>query len=172
MLSLVLADTKYKDEYLEFIEECKEDIAATGFDTVIPLSNAETVEADIRKLDDFRIGRGLPENWVPGSTYWLLDDSRRIIGIISIRHRLNKALEFRGGNISYYVRPSERGKGYGTQMLSLALDCCREFGMDKVLITCSKENTPSARVIKNNGGLLFSEDVDGMQIIQRYWIIL
>lgn len=171
-LDLVLASIEFKDAYLAFIAECRDDIIATSFDIVIPLSAPETVEADIEELTNFRLGKGLPDNWVPASTYWLIEDNRRIIGTVNIRHRLNEALAFRGGHISYYVRPSERGKGYGTQLLSLALERCREMGMEKVLITCKKDNIPSAKIIKKHGGVLTSEGVDGPEIIQRYWIQL
>lgn len=171
-LNLVLADTKYKDEYLEFIAECREDIIKTRFDSIIPLSSPETIETDIKKLDDMHAGKNLPDNWVPGSTYWLIENNNRMIGTINIRHELNENLKFRGGHISYYIRPSERNKGYGTKMLSLALDLCRKREMKKVLITCRKDNIPSARIITNNGGLLFSESIDGVEIIQRYWIFL
>jgi len=170
-LNLVSADTKYKEEYLEFIKECRDDIKETGFDYVIPLSSEETVEADIKRLNDYRAGKNLPEGWVPASTYWLMENNR-IIGTISIRHRLNVNLKFRGGHISYYLRPSERGKGYGAKQLSLALDCCRNLGMKKVLITCKKDNLPSVKAIEKNGGVLFSEGIDGSDVILRYWIYL
>lgn len=100
-LNLVSADTKYKEEYLEFIKECRDDIKETGFDYVIPLSSEETVEADIKRLNDYRAGKNLPEGWVPASTYWLMENNR-IIGTISIRHRLNVNLKFRGGR-AYFI---------------------------------------------------------------------
>ena len=171
-LNLVLADIKYKNEYLKFISECRDDIKKTGFDSVIPLSSEATVEADIKRLNDYHAGKNLPQGWVPASTYWLLESNSRIIGTVIIRHRLNKSLEHRGGHISYYIRPSERGKVYGAKMLSLALDRCRDLGIEKVLITCKKDNLPSRKVIEKNGGVLFSEGIDGFDTIQRYWIYL
>jgi len=171
-LELVLANIALKEAYLAFIAECRDDIIATNFDAVIPLSDTHTVEADIEKLTDFHLGKGLPDNWVPGSTYWLIEDKNRIIGTVNIRHWLNEALMFRGGHISYYIRPSERGKGYGTRMLTLTLKRCREMGLEKVLITCKKDNSPSAKIIQKHGGVLASEGVDGPDIIQRYWIQL
>jgi len=169
-LNLVLSNIKYKNEYLEFIEKCYKDIIETCFDSLIPLSNTETVENDIKKLNDMHVGKGLPDNWVPASTYWLMKNNNRIIGTINIRHKLNENLEFRGGHISYYIRPFERNRGYGTKMLSLALEHCRNLGIERVLITCNKDNMPSAKIIRNNGGIFYSEGVDDMQIIHRYWI--
>lgn len=171
-LKLVPADVRYMEEYLEFIADCRDDIINTGFDSVIPLSSRETAKADIKRLCDIHAGKNLPANWVPASTYWLVDSANRIIGTVNIRHRLNERLEFRGGHISYYIRPSERNKGYGTRLLSLALNLCRSLGINKVLITCKKDNLPSKRVIEKNGGVLISEGADGADTIQRYMIYL
>lgn len=76
--------------------------------------------------------------------------------------------------MGYSIRPAERKKGYVTIMLKLALERCRELNLGKVLITCSKANIASAKVIQNNNGILekeiFSET--SSEVIQRYWIYL
>ena len=58
-------------------------------------------------------------------------------------------------------------------MLSLALDECRKLGIDKVLITCDKDNIGSRKHILNNGGIKEKEVIeeDG-NIVERYWIDL
>ena len=111
---------------------------------------------------------------VPDSVFFMLDRSRdRLIGAVNIRHYLNEKLLLDGGHIGLGVRPSERRKGYATRMLRLALDECRKLGLDRVLITCDKDNIGSARTIMNNGGVLENEiiDSDG-ETVQRYWIEL
>lgn len=87
---------------------------------------------------------------------------------------LNMILEWKeyGGDIGYGIRPSERRKGYASNMLSLALKKCKSIGLSKVLITCSKDNFGSAKTIINNGGVLDSEDIDNSEVFQRYWITL
>lgn len=165
-LKLVLSDIKYKKQYLEMISECIDDIKNTGFESIIPVSNDETFESDINKLIDMHMGKELPNNWVPASTFWLIN-SNKIIGVIIIRHYLNEQLRFRGGHIAYYVRPTERNKGYATKMLSLSFEYCKHFGIQRILITCKKDNLYSAKTIQNNGGILYSEDVDNGQAIQR-----
>lgn len=57
-------------------------------------------------------------------------------------------------------------------MLGLALDKSRDLGLDKVLITCNKENIGSAKTIIKNGGKLENEVIEGNTLIQRYWIEL
>ncbi len=108
---------------------------------------------------------------VPDSTFFCLDEERNIfVGAVSIRHYLNDSLLLSGGHIGDGVRPSERRKGIATQMIKLALDEYKKLGIEKVLMTCNKENIGSAKSIKNNGGILENEiDIDGA-IHQRYWI--
>ena len=89
---------------------------------------------------------------------------------MNIRHKLNEKLLLNGGHIGDGIRPSERGKGYGTRMIALALEKCRELGIDRVLMVCDRNNAASARTIVKNGGVMENEiEVDGV-VEQRYWI--
>ncbi len=111
---------------------------------------------------------------VPDSVFFLLDEERHIlIGAVNIRHYLNDYLLKYAGHIGDGIRPSERGKGYGTEMIRLALIECKKLGIDKVLMVCDKSNIASAKTIIKNGGKLENEfmDEDG-KIQQRYWINL
>ena len=109
---------------------------------------------------------------VPDSVFFLLDTDRdRLLGAIDIRHYLNDDLLREGGHIGDGIRPTERRKGYATEMIRLALIECRKLGIDKVLMTCDKDNIGSARSIINNGGILENEFVNSDGVIeQRYWI--
>jgi len=113
-----------------------------------------------------------PPGWVQYSTYFLMDGGR-IIGTTQVRHSLNEGTLQKGGHIGYGVRPLERGKGYGTQILALALELCRELRIEKALVTCDKDNIPSAKTAMRNGGVLENEFVEESgNIVQRYWIEL
>jgi predicted acetyltransferase len=112
----------------------------------------------------------VPQGFVKHSTYWLVNDHSRIIGTVNIRHELTEGLKVIGGHIGYGIRPSERRKGYGNKILKLALLEVGQLDISKVLITCDKDNAGSKRVIENNGGQLWNEDVvEGIEIL-RYWI--
>ena len=114
------------------------------------------------------------ENRVPDSVFFLLDtDRNRLLGAVNIRHYLNDSLLQSGGHIGDGIRPSERRKGYATEMLRLALIECKKLGIDKVLMTCDKDNIGSAKSIIKNGGVLENEflNEDG-EIEQRYWITI
>lgn len=115
------------------------------------------------------LGSGL----VPATTLFCLDRDRNIfVGAVNIRHYLNEALLYTGGHIGDGVRPSERRKGYATAMIALALDECRKLGIKRVLMTCDRDNTGSARSIIKNGGVLENEVEEDGHIEQRYWIEL
>ena len=126
----------------------------------------EKIKNDLKKNDKY--------DEIPSTQFLAirkLDD--KVIGTIQIRHALNDYLFERGGHIGDGVRPSERKKGYATEMIRLALEECRKMGIKRVLMTCDKNNIGSAKSIKNNGGILENEVVleDG-KITQRYWINL
>lgn len=100
----------------------------------------------------------------------------KLVGMIQVRYEIekNEYLWKFGGHIGYSVRPSQRRKGYATQMLRKCLEVCRESGMEKVLITCDVDNTASRRTILANGGVYectVHEPEEG-ETLERYWIIL
>ena len=111
---------------------------------------------------------------VPDSTFFLLDiDKNRLVGAVNIRHYLNERLLFDGGHIGDGIRPSERRKGYGTEIIRLALLECKKLGINRVLITCDKDNIGSMKAIIRNGGILENEVIDDEgNIVQRYWVNL
>ena len=116
-----------------------------------------------------------PAGWVPDTQYICVrTQDGCIVGMLDIRHKLNEACLNLFGNIGYSVRPSERRKGYASAMLAMAKDICRNMGMEKILVSCHKENTASARTIQKNGGVLENEVVDHRngEVLQRYWIKL
>ena len=109
---------------------------------------------------------------IPSTTYFAMAGCG-LVGTLQIRHALNDHLLRFGGHIGYGVRPLERRKGHATRMLARALDQCRALGLQRVLVTCDKDNVGSARTIQKNGGLLENEVAEeDCGILQRYWIEL
>lgn len=93
------------------------------------------------------------ENWVVTDTFFAIRKSDgKIIGIIDLRYTLNDFLKDLG-NCGYSVRPSERGKGYATEMLCRILRVAKEAGMKELHISVEKENAASVKVIQKNGGM-------------------
>ena len=168
MLKLVIPSEKYLKSYVEAFEEHKKNnISAYG------LSDAEEIDI-FEKFDNYRNEKNLKPDRVGADYFWLVDDEKDyFIGEISIRHRLNEALEKYGGHIGYVVRFSEWNKGFGTIMLELALKETKKIGLSKILITCNDNNIGSARVMEKNGFVLGDKIENNIEsetfITRRYW---
>ena len=117
----------------------------------------------------------IPEGRVPATQLiFVREADKKIVGMIDIRHYLNEYLEKFGGHIGYSIAPSERRKGYATQMLKATLPVCKKLGIDEVLITCNRGNEGSKRTILNNGGVFESivYEPDEKVELEKYWIML
>lgn len=162
---------EYESEYLSFYQEWKD----SGEDMVpwVISKDPSNFQGMIQFLFDSEKGENLPENWVPDSTYWLINENRKVIGAVNIRHRLNDKLVNSGGHIGYGIRPSERRKGYATKLLSLSLEKAKELGIQKVLVVCDEGNKGSEKTIMTNSGV---RDMDFIEedgnIVKRFWIEL
>lgn len=107
----------------------------------------------------------------PDSTFFCLDTDRSIfVDAVSIRRALNEGLLKDGGHIGDGIRPSERGKYFGTRMIALALEECGRLDIRDALMCCGKDNAASARTIIKNGGVLENAIEAGGVLVQRYWI--
>jgi len=169
MVKLVRPTIDLKPAYMSFYEEWK----ASG-EAMIPWvigKDPSDFEGMVESLLQAEKGIGLPEGWVPDSTYWLIDEEYRILGVVNIRHKLTEHLMNAGGHIGYGIRPSERQKGFATELLRLSLEKTRELGIDSVLVVCDAINVGSEKTIQKNGGI---EDTDFVEddgnVIKRYWI--
>lgn len=103
-------------------------------------------------------------NLVPGTTLLYIIDNE-IVGFVNIRHCLNDYLLQTGGHVGYGVHPQHRRKGYGTKMLQLAIDYCKQKDIYPILVTCDQDNIGSKSVIEANKGILETRGVT-----LRYWI--
>jgi predicted acetyltransferase len=167
MARLEAPDVGYEASYLDAVEE----FLAEGRTDEAAVHDYPSFGAFVRHLRDQARGIGLPDGYVAGSTFWLVD-AGVFVGRVEIRHELNDALRRFGGHVGYSVRPSRRRQGFGTEALNLALVQCRTLGIEQVLITCDVDNEASRRIIERNGGVL--EDmikVPGRPVTtMRYWI--
>lgn len=166
MLKLVKLEEQYYPQLMEMMDEW----TAAG-EKIVPYAIRRT---DYHEYKKYRESLEVSENiagMVPDSTYFCLDTDRNIfVGAVNIRHYLNDGLLLNGGHIGDGVRPSERRKGIATNMIALALEKCRDLGIDRVLLVCNKSNIASAKSIRNNGGVPENEVVVDGITEQRYWI--
>lgn len=168
---LIKLTKEYRDALAEMIDEWRIDQEKNHTDT----SPWAIFKNDYHDFDYYLKHLEIKEeknNRVPDSTFFLLDiDRHRLIGASNIRHYLNERLLFDGGHIGDGIRPSERRKGYGTELIRLSLLECKKLGISRVLITCDKDNIGSRKTIINNGGVLENEVIDEKgNLVQRYWV--
>ena len=163
--------------YAEQILECKKEYLAadSSMDGCGPLRHTDDPIEYIEKCALEEDPKTCPAPLVPATQFMLVrkaDD--RVLGFLQVRHEFNEYLSTFGGHIGYSVRPSERRRGYAKEMLRLALPCCREIGLDQVLITCMDGNIGSEKTILANGGVYEStvyEPNDRVDL-KRFWITL
>ena len=164
-------------EYSRQIQSYRKEFLDSGdsMDGTGDLRNFDDPREWIDYVEKHKDPQTVPEGRVPSTQFiFVREEDSKIVGMIDIRHHLNEFLEMFGGHIGYSVAPSERRKGYATQMLKEALSVCKDLGIRKVLITCIKDNEGSRRTILNNGGIYESAvyEPDENVYLERYWIEL
>ena len=165
-IRLVKLSEQYKEQLIEMMDEW----CATG-EKIVPYAIRKNDYHDFQYyLDNLQITEEV-DGKVPDATLFCLDlDKNIFVGAVNIRHYLTEEMLVNAGHIGDGIRPSERRKGYATEMIGLALEEAKKLGIHRVLMCCDKENIASAKSIINNGGILENEVVVNGVTEQRYWI--
>lgn len=168
-IKLIKPSFHLREEYLSFYYEWIE-----SGEEMIPWviqKDPTYFQEMLESIQNHEKGINLPKGWVADSTFWLINGEDRVLGGVNIRHSLTDFLLTSGGHIGYGIRPSERKKGYATQLLALSLRKARELGIESVLVVCDEINIGSYKTIINNGG---REDWDHIEengnVVKRFWI--
>lgn len=172
-LKLVFPTEEYKKQVQEYLQEHFDNHEYElngdgGLDTIKDFDKwLEKIKNDVSE-------KTVEKRRVPATLFLAVRKSdNKVVGMLQIRHYLNESLFKNGGHIGDGVRPSERRKGYATQMIKLALEECKKLGIQRVLVVCYKDNIGSRKSIEKNGGILENEiPAENNKIDQRYWISL
>ena len=142
-----------------YLEACRETWGHVHSTYILhdPSEYDQWKETIFRQFESESRGIGLPEGYVPSTTFWLIE-GERFIGSGNIRHFLNASLREYGGQIGDFIRLSERGKGYGRLLLRMLLQKAAEMGSRETLITCEAENKPSQRHIESLGERILAKE--------------
>ncbi len=155
-IKLVLPSMKYAPAYLRALKVFDEIGKKTALGVHLEIKTIKDLIPYLKKARDNRNGVNLEKGRVPSTLYWVIVGNK-VVGRVDIRHKLNKNLRVIGGHIGYTVVPSERRKGYGTQMLKLALGKTHKLGIKNALVTCDATNIGSKKIIEHNGGKLINQ---------------
>ena len=172
-LKLVFPTEKYKGQMEEYVQEHfannEYDLAGDG-----GLDTIRDFDKWLYKVRNDVSEETIEKGQVTSTLFLAVRKSDdKVIGTLQIRHFLSEWCIANSGHIGDGVRPSERNKGYSTEMIRLALEECKKLGIYNVLMICNRENIGSAKSIKNNGGILQDEIlVENGNINQRYRINL
>lgn len=174
MLRFVQPDDCYRQEYTDMMDEWH---ASGGGISPWPLLEAYRSDTEFEAMLRLVNAEAPAPGYAPSKTCWVRDtESGKLIGAVNIRAYLTKAGFEAWGHIGYGVRPSERRKGYATQMLQTALERCRAMDLWRVLLGCADDNIASVKTIEKCGGQLkniICIATDGKQTrVRRYWIDL
>ncbi len=167
-LTLRELDQNDKQAFLLGYEDWKnEDLSLYSFVWKPGMSHVEHLQI----LRDQKDKSKLPSNRVPSTMLYGFVNGE-IVGRFNIRHELNQNLFERGGHVGYSVSPRHRKNGYATQMFRQGMNYCKHLGLDKILITCVDQNTPSWKIIERFGGTLENKifDTEEEEYVRRYWL--
>jgi predicted acetyltransferase len=144
-----------------------------GFGGTPVATGVLTLDEYVQKCIEMTDVTKLLPGHVPQTIFWAIDENEEAIGMVRVRHYLNKSLKERGGHIGYYVRRDKRSQGHGKEMLRQALAELMKIGETRALLTVNMDNIPSLKVIEVNGGVLESvgQSPEGEKF-GRYWIDL
>ncbi|KKT22262.1 MAG: Acetyltransferase, GNAT family [Candidatus Nomurabacteria bacterium GW2011_GWF2_43_8] len=168
-LKLMLPNRKYVESFAKGIKEARKENAKPFTTHFKYFRNVKDFPIYKKRVENDRKGVNLKKGVVPSTRYWAMVGNK-FVGVLHLRRRLNKKLRRMGGHIGYAVIPSERRKGYATEMLRLGLKKAKKLGIKKALVTCRENNTASRKVIENNGGVLQNKIKEKGIYKLRFWI--
>ena len=170
MLFLTEPNIKYQSSFLAGLREFHQEGRMLQYNWQVVSSDFESFLYHLRAQQD--PAKLLPYR-IPQSHFWLVNDSE-FIGILSLCSGPDDTFIRISGHIGYQIRPSQRQRGYGKQLLRLGLQKAKELGLTRLLLTCDEANIASKKIIESNGGQFETAiQVEGSPVKKlRYWIDL
>lgn len=102
----------------------------------------EVFDSYLKDLQLYSMVMEIPQGDVPTSTFWLIN-KEVVVGVVRVRHEDVDC----AGHIGYDISPNFRHRGYGYEILKLALGKALKLGIRKVILTCNIDNNASKKII-------------------------
>ena len=173
MLQLIKPSKQYYKQYKEMMDEWNmEGSRIAPWPLHLKYHTEEYFKEMLDRVEEVEKGENLGE-YASSSTYWLYEDETdRLLGASNLRHYLTEDGLKLWGHIGYGIRPSERKKGYATELLKMTMKEAKKYNIDNVLLGAYTGNIGSWKVMEKCGGKfekIVIEDETGLPI-KRYWI--
>lgn len=154
LIPLWEADQQKAYELYKSFPACENGFENDGFGLT-----QEEFAAFVRSKEESSRGQGLPQGYVPDSTFVLENQEGEYVGIFKLRHCLNEALRKGAGHIGYGIRKEFRGRGCASAGLALALEEARKIvPEEEIYLSVNKDNPASLRVQLKNGAAIHHEN--------------
>ena len=148
-MKLIKPSVEYRDTFIDGLKEYQSE---GGFPTVDAEERRDKFAEYIDRLsNDYEKGYG--DGGIIHTKHLWLVDGYKYIGTTLLSHQIDEDLLNFGGNISYEIRPTERRKGYGKEILRLALLEAKRIGLERIRMVCDEDNIASKKIIEENGGV-------------------
>ena len=175
MLQLIKPSKKYYKQYKEMMDEWNmEGSRIAPWPLNLKYHTEEYFEEMLNRIQEVENGKNLGE-YASSTTYWLYDEEKdKLLGESNLRHYLTEEGYKLWGHIGYGIRPSERKKGYATEILKLTLKEAKKYNIKRVLLGAYTGNIGSWKVMEKCGGKfknIVIEEETGLPV-KKYWISL
>lgn len=159
-ISLILPDITFESQYKEMMDEWI--LEGGRLNPGALRNNGKSYETWLQWINEDTYEDTCPPGTVPQTMYFAVRDDGKLIGAVTIRHRLNELHnnDSSGGHVGFGVRPTERKKGYAKLILRLALEKLTEKGIFDVMINCASDNIASEKTILACGAVLHEEVIN------------
>lgn len=163
-IKLILPVKKLEKQFKEIILDYQKEDELLYYSYMDAMNN---FDGYLKRLEEIRNGRNLPEGDVATTEYWLVDEKEKEIrGMIKIRHEIIPV----HGNVGYDIPPKKRFLGYGTNILRMGIEKAKELGLGEVRVSCASDNEGSRKIILKNNAVFIGLAEDNAEFYEQYII--
>lgn len=157
-------------EYASSIQAFRQEFIDSGedLDGALSLKKLDRVSDWLNQVQQFSSEATVLPGYMPQTQLLCVrQQDHKVVGVISVRHRLNDFFARVFGHIGYSVAVSERNKGIASWMLHQVFGLCRQLGHETIIVCCMHDNEASRQVILKNHGIF---DATVFDAVYRVWV--